>query len=87
MSIATALQNLDIQRDNLAAILTAKGVTSSNTETLAQLVLKVLNISEGEGGSIETISLFRNTPVVKVPYVDVTYTSIDMRIISMAPLT
>ena len=49
MSIATALAALDTQRDNLAANLTTKGVTASNTETLAQLVPKVLDIESGGG--------------------------------------
>lgn len=49
MSIATALTALDTQRDNLAANLTTKGVTASNTETLAQLVPKVLDITGGGG--------------------------------------
>ena len=49
MSLATALTALDTQRDNLAANLTTMGVTASNTETLAQLVPKVLNIESGGG--------------------------------------
>lgn len=48
MSIATALAALDTQRDNLAANLTTKGVTAANTETLSQLVPKVLDITGGE---------------------------------------
>ena len=47
MSIATALAALDTQRDNLAANLTTKGVTAANTETLSQLVPKVLDITGG----------------------------------------
>ena len=49
MSLATALTALNTQRDNLAANLTTMGVTASNTETLAQLVPKVLNIESGGG--------------------------------------
>ena len=50
MTIPTALAALDTQRDNLAANLTTKGVAAANTETLAQLVPKVLNITSGGGG-------------------------------------
>ena len=48
MSIATALAALDAQRDSLATNLTTKGVTAANTETLSQLVPKVLDITGGE---------------------------------------
>ena len=51
MSLATALTALDTRRDSLAANLTTMGVTASNTETLAQLVPKVLNIESGGGGT------------------------------------
>ena len=51
MSLATALTALDTQRDNLAANLTTMGVTAANTETLAQLVPKVLDIESGGGGT------------------------------------
>jgi hypothetical protein len=43
--ISTALNSIDTQRDNLATNLTAMGVSSTNSETLAQLVPKVLDIS------------------------------------------
>lgn len=49
MSIATALANLDAKRDALAANLNTMGVTASNTETLVELILKVLDIQTGEG--------------------------------------
>ena len=52
MSLATALTALATQRDNLAANLTTMGVTAANTETLAQLVPKVLNIESGGGYTI-----------------------------------
>ena len=48
MSIATELGKLSTQRNNLAANLMTKGVTASSSETLAQLVPKVLDISGGE---------------------------------------
>lgn len=44
MSIKEAIENLDIQRNNLAQNLTIKGVAASNSETLASLVPKVLEI-------------------------------------------
>ena len=47
MTIATGMTTLDAQRDNLAANLVTKGVTASNTETLTQLVPKVLDITTG----------------------------------------
>ena len=47
MSIATELVKLNTQRNNLAANLTTKGVTASSSETLAELVPKVLDISGG----------------------------------------
>lgn len=47
MSIAKALTALDTQRNNLAANLVTKGVEATNTETLGELVPKVLNISSG----------------------------------------
>ena len=51
MSIATELGKLNTQRNTLAANLTTKGVTASSSETLAQLVPKVLLI---DGGSAPT---------------------------------
>jgi hypothetical protein len=54
MTIATALTALDTQRKNLAANLTTQGVASAGTETLAQLVPKVLNIKGGGGGETTT---------------------------------
>jgi len=48
MSIATELANLQTQRNNLVANLITKGVTVSNSETLAQLIPKVLDILGGE---------------------------------------
>lgn len=59
MSLATALIALDTQRDNLAANLTTMGVTAANTETLAQLVPKVLNIESG-GGNLKTGTVIGN---------------------------
>ena len=50
MSIGTELGKLNTQRNNLAANLTTKGVTASSSETLAQLVPKVLDITSGGGG-------------------------------------
>jgi len=47
MSIATALIKLQTQRNNLAANLTAKGITAENTEALSSLVPKVLDIKTG----------------------------------------
>ena len=47
MSIATALTKLNTQRQALANNLTTKGVASAETETLSQLVPKVLDISGG----------------------------------------
>lgn len=44
MSISSSLISLNNQRNNLATNLTSMGVQSSNTETLSQLVPKVLNI-------------------------------------------
>lgn len=52
MSVATELTKLNNQRIALAENLTAKGVTASGTETLTELVPKVLNIVQG-GGSTE----------------------------------
>lgn len=54
MSLATALTALDTQRDNLAANLTTMGVTAANTETLSQLVPKVLTITGGGGGTYQS---------------------------------
>lgn len=59
MSLATALIALDTQRNNLAANLTTMGVTAANTETLAQLVPKVLNIESG-GGNLKTGTVIGN---------------------------
>lgn len=47
MSIADSLTNLDAKRDALAANLVTKGVAASNTEHLAALVAKVLDIVTG----------------------------------------
>lgn len=60
MSIATELGKLNTQRNNLAVNLTTKGVTASSSETLAQLVPKVLDITSGGGGA-ETLNY---TPTV-----------------------
>ena len=51
VSLADALIGLDNQRKALAVNLVAKGVTASDTETLDQLVPKVLVIPQ-EGGSV-----------------------------------
>ena len=55
MNIAEELGKLNTQRENLATNLTAKGVTVSSSETLAQLVPKVLDITSGEGGGSCTL--------------------------------
>lgn len=44
MALGAASTALDTQRDNLAANLTTMGVPAVNTETLAQLVPKVLDV-------------------------------------------
>jgi hypothetical protein len=52
------LANLETQRNNLAANLATQGVESSNTETLSQLVPKVLSISSGVDGNGVTYDSF-----------------------------
>lgn len=52
MSIASEITKLNNQRIALANNLTTKGVTASSSETLAQLVPKVLDIPTGGGGSV-----------------------------------
>ena len=50
MSIATELMKLGALRVTLADNLNAKGVTASGTETLTELVAKVLDITQSGGG-------------------------------------
>lgn len=71
MSIATELGKLNTQRNNLAANLTTKGVTASSSETLAQLVPKVLDITSGGGGGGYTYGF------EIVAYSNITLTTID----------
>ena len=72
MSIATELGKLNTQRNNLAANLTTKGVTASSSETLAQLVPKVLDITSGGGGGDGYTYGFEI-----VAYSNITLTTID----------
>lgn len=51
MAVADKLNELVIQRDNLANNLNAKGVNASIDETLSTLVPKVLDIETGGGGT------------------------------------
>lgn len=61
MTIAQALLDLDEQRDLLATNLTTMGVTASNTETLAQLIPKVLDITGGGGMTLTTTRVRRTS--------------------------
>ena len=51
MAIADKLNELVIQRDNLANNLNTMGVSASTDETLSTLVPKVLDIETGGGGT------------------------------------
>lgn len=55
MSIASEITKLNNQRVALANNLTTKGVTASTSETLTQLVPKVLDIPTGGGGGSNAI--------------------------------
>lgn len=51
---ADALENIDAKRDALAANLVTKGVTVANTETMKDLIAKVLDVPAGTDTSDAT---------------------------------
>lgn len=53
MTIANELEKLDIQRKALADNLVVKSVEASQSETLSELVPKVLQVPQEGGGIIE----------------------------------
>jgi sulfur carrier protein ThiS len=55
-TVEAALTQLGIDKSDLVAILNAKGVTASDTETFTELVPKVLDISGG-GGAYDGVAV------------------------------
>lgn len=64
MTIADEIIALDEQRKALADNILAKGVSAAQTETLTQLVPKVLQI-DGGGGSFNLFGLINMGALVK----------------------